>query len=235
MLKSFIIPTGYGGYRLSNGSTTCSGRVELLHGGSWGTLCDYLWNFSAANDLCQHLDCGVALSIPDGQSFGKGNGSFWNGTFSCKKNGSYSRDCSVSVLDQSECPAGNDARVICSGEQWKGPKGEMKNCFFETDMDPKTRGYLYSQALYLACCRYFQELWLHFTLTTRLFTLYEVLFVPGKSTGRAAPQGTMSWVQMVRKYECIHQGIVRSIWTQRAQLDRTVRNSRGQELHQPHS
>uniref|UniRef100_A0A8V0ZYT8 SRCR domain-containing protein n=1 Tax=Gallus gallus TaxID=9031 RepID=A0A8V0ZYT8_CHICK len=105
----------YGGYRLSNGSTTCSGRVELLHGGSWGTLCDYLWNFSAANDLCQHLDCGVALSIPDGQSFGKGNGSFWNGTFSCKKNGSYSRDCSVSVLDQSECPAGNDARVICSG------------------------------------------------------------------------------------------------------------------------
>ncbi|POI31371.1 hypothetical protein CIB84_004879, partial [Bambusicola thoracicus] len=110
-----VICSGYGGYRLSNGSTTCSGRVELLHGGSWGTLCDYLWNFSAASDLCQHLDCGVALSIPDGQSFGKGNGSFWNGTFSCKKNSSYSRDCSVTVLDQNECPAGNDARVICSG------------------------------------------------------------------------------------------------------------------------
>ncbi|OXB55112.1 hypothetical protein ASZ78_014243, partial [Callipepla squamata] len=110
-----VVCSGYGGYRLANGSTKCSGRVELLHGGSWGTLCDYSWNFPAANDLCQHLDCGVALSIPDGQSFGKGNGSFWNGTFNCNKNGSYPGDCSVSILDQNKCPAGNDARVMCSG------------------------------------------------------------------------------------------------------------------------
>ncbi|XP_052557768.1 antigen WC1.1-like, partial [Tympanuchus pallidicinctus] len=120
---AYVLCSGYGGYRLSNGSTTCTGRVELLHGGSWGTLCDYSWSFPAANDLCQHLDCGVALSIPDGQSFGRGNWSFWNGTFSCKKNGSYSRDCSVSVLDQNECPAGNVARVICSG----CPGGRLAN------------------------------------------------------------------------------------------------------------
>ncbi|XP_072211785.1 antigen WC1.1-like [Excalfactoria chinensis] len=112
---AYVLCSGYGGYRLANGSTACSGRVELLHGGSWGTLCDYLWNFRAANDLCQHLDCGVALSVPDGQSFGKGTGSFWNGTFSCKKSGSYSRNCSVSALEQNKCPAGNVARVMCTG------------------------------------------------------------------------------------------------------------------------
>uniref|UniRef100_A0A8C8BJV8 SRCR domain-containing protein n=1 Tax=Otus sunia TaxID=257818 RepID=A0A8C8BJV8_9STRI len=100
---------------LTNGSTTCSGRVELLHGGTWGTLCDYLWDLPAANALCQLLDCGVALLIPGGQSFGKGNGSVWNGTFSCKKNGSHLRDCPVSGLGHDECPAGKDARVICSG------------------------------------------------------------------------------------------------------------------------
>uniref|UniRef100_A0A8B9G658 SRCR domain-containing protein n=1 Tax=Amazona collaria TaxID=241587 RepID=A0A8B9G658_9PSIT len=94
-----VVCSGYGGYRLANGSTRCSGRVELLHGGTWGTLCDYLWDLPAANDLCQQLDCGVALQIPDGQSFGKGNGSVWNGTFSCKNNGSYQRDCFVSVLE----------------------------------------------------------------------------------------------------------------------------------------
>ncbi|KFP61571.1 Scavenger receptor cysteine-rich type 1 protein M130, partial [Cariama cristata] len=103
--------------RLANGSTTCSGRVELLHGGTWGTLCDYLWDLPAANALCQQLDCGVALLIPDGQSFGKGNGSVWNGTFSCKKNGSSLRHCSVSVLGHDECPAGKDARVVCSVAQ----------------------------------------------------------------------------------------------------------------------
>ncbi|XP_030309222.1 scavenger receptor cysteine-rich type 1 protein M130 [Calypte anna] len=109
-----VVCSGYGGYRLANGSTACSGRVELLHGGTWGTLCDSLWDLPAANALCQQLDCGVALLIPEGPSFGKGNGSVWNGTFSCK-NGSHLRDCPVSVLGQEECPAGKDAQVVCSG------------------------------------------------------------------------------------------------------------------------
>ncbi|NWW74449.1 SRCRM protein, partial [Climacteris rufus] len=106
--------------RLANGSTACSGRVELLHGGEWGALCDYLWDLPAANDLCQQLDCGIALLIPSGQSFGEGNGSVWNGTFSCEKNGSHLRDCPVHALHHGECPAGKQARVVCSGEQWKG-------------------------------------------------------------------------------------------------------------------
>ncbi|NXI52354.1 SRCRM protein, partial [Chloroceryle aenea] len=100
--------------RLANGSTTCSGRVELRHGSTWGTLCDYLWDLPAANALCQQLDCGVAQLIPDGQSFGKGNGSVWNGTFSCK-DGSHLRDCPVSLLGHDECPDGKEARVVCSG------------------------------------------------------------------------------------------------------------------------
>ncbi|KFQ08598.1 Deleted in malignant brain tumors 1 protein, partial [Haliaeetus albicilla] len=103
--------------RLANGSTRCSGRVELLHGGTWGTLCDYLWDLPAADALCQQLDCGIALMIPDGQSFGKGNGSVWNGTFSCKKNGSRLRDCLVSVRGHDECPAGKVARVVCSASE----------------------------------------------------------------------------------------------------------------------
>uniref|UniRef100_A0A674GCR4 CD163 molecule n=1 Tax=Taeniopygia guttata TaxID=59729 RepID=A0A674GCR4_TAEGU len=91
------------------------GRVELLHGGTWGALCDYLWDLPAANILCQQLDCGVALLIPSGQSFGEGNGSVWNATFSCQKNGSLLRDCLVRALGQDECPAGKEARVVCSG------------------------------------------------------------------------------------------------------------------------
>nr|XP_041573168.1 antigen WC1.1 [Taeniopygia guttata] len=110
-----VVCSGYGGYRLANGNTTCSGRVELLHGGTWGALCDYLWDLPAANILCQQLDCGVALLIPSGQSFGEGNGSVWNATFSCQKNGSLLRDCLVRALGQDECPAGKEARVVCSG------------------------------------------------------------------------------------------------------------------------
>uniref|UniRef100_A0A8C5U354 CD163 molecule n=1 Tax=Malurus cyaneus samueli TaxID=2593467 RepID=A0A8C5U354_9PASS len=100
---------------LANGSTACSGRVELLHGGTWGSLCDYMWDLPAANTLCHQLDCGVAQLIPSGQSFGEGNGSVWNGTFSCEENGLHLRDCPVHALGHGECPTGKDAHVVCSG------------------------------------------------------------------------------------------------------------------------
>uniref|UniRef100_A0A8D2MDR0 SRCR domain-containing protein n=1 Tax=Zonotrichia albicollis TaxID=44394 RepID=A0A8D2MDR0_ZONAL len=124
---TIVVCSGYGGYRLANGNTTCSGRVELLHGGTWGTLCDYLWDLPAANILCQQLDCGVALLIPSGQSFGEGNGSVWNATFSCQQNGSLLRDCPVHALGQDECPAEKEARVVCSGKQQLIPVSQLVN------------------------------------------------------------------------------------------------------------
>uniref|UniRef100_A0A8C0G7C9 SRCR domain-containing protein n=1 Tax=Chelonoidis abingdonii TaxID=106734 RepID=A0A8C0G7C9_CHEAB len=106
---------GYGGYRLANGSTRCSGRVELLHGGTWGTLCDSQWDLQAAHTLCQQLDCGFALSMPAGQLFGTGDGPVWNGTFGCERNESHLRDCRVTALGTTECPPGSEASVVCSG------------------------------------------------------------------------------------------------------------------------
>uniref|UniRef100_A0A8C4VCP6 SRCR domain-containing protein n=1 Tax=Gopherus evgoodei TaxID=1825980 RepID=A0A8C4VCP6_9SAUR len=94
------------GYRLANGSTRCSGRVELRHGGTWGTLCDSQWDFQAAHTLCQQFDCGFAISIPAGHLFGTGDGYVWNGTFGCKRNESRLRDCPVTALGTTECPLG---------------------------------------------------------------------------------------------------------------------------------
>ncbi|NXI68520.1 C163A protein, partial [Anseranas semipalmata] len=109
-----IICSGYGGYRLANGSTTCSGRVELLHGGLWGTLCDYLWNFPAANALCQYLDCGVALSIPGDHSV-DGNRPVWRDAFHCEGTESCLWDCAQVTLGNPTCSAREAATVVCSG------------------------------------------------------------------------------------------------------------------------
>ncbi|NWZ79613.1 C163A protein, partial [Poecile atricapillus] len=122
-----IVCSGYGGYRLANGSTTCSGRVELLHGGTWGTLCDYTWDLPAANILCQHLDCGVALLIPTGQSFGEGdgsmedgfvegNGTIWRDAFHCEGTESCLWDCTQVTLGNPTCSAKEAATVTCSGK-----------------------------------------------------------------------------------------------------------------------
>ncbi|CAM5081256.1 unnamed protein product [Eretmochelys imbricata] len=109
-----VICSGYAGYRLANGSTGCSGRVELHRGGAWGTLCDSQWDLQAAHTLCQQLDCGFALSMPAGQLFGTGDGPVWNGTFGCKRNESRLRDCPVTALGTTECPPGSKASVVCS-------------------------------------------------------------------------------------------------------------------------
>ncbi|XP_037767370.1 scavenger receptor cysteine-rich type 1 protein M130 isoform X1 [Chelonia mydas] len=109
-----LLCSGYAGYRLANGSTGCSGRVELHHGGAWGTLCDSQWDLQAAHTLCQQLDCGFALSMPAGQLFGTGDGPVWNGTFGCERNESRLRDCPVTALGTTECPPGSKASVVCS-------------------------------------------------------------------------------------------------------------------------
>uniref|UniRef100_K7FZG7 SRCR domain-containing protein n=1 Tax=Pelodiscus sinensis TaxID=13735 RepID=K7FZG7_PELSI len=103
------------GFRLVNGSTACSGRVEIQEFGAWGTLCDSHWDLSDANVLCHQLDCGFAVSVPGGGHFGKGTGSVWPETFHCKGTEPHLWHCPVTALGASPCSHDSDASVVCSG------------------------------------------------------------------------------------------------------------------------
>uniref|UniRef100_K7FQ89 SRCR domain-containing protein n=1 Tax=Pelodiscus sinensis TaxID=13735 RepID=K7FQ89_PELSI len=103
------------GFQLVNGSTACSGRVEIQIRDAWGTFCDSRWDLSDANVLCHHLDCGVAVSVPGGGHFGKGTGSVWADTFHCKGTEPHLGHCPVTALGASPCSHDNDAGVVCSG------------------------------------------------------------------------------------------------------------------------
>ncbi|XP_042532470.1 T-cell differentiation antigen CD6 isoform X1 [Dipodomys spectabilis] len=46
--------------RLVNGSSSCSGTVEVQLRGTWKPACGALWNFQAAQAVCQALGCGMA-------------------------------------------------------------------------------------------------------------------------------------------------------------------------------
>ncbi|XP_043369864.1 antigen WC1.1-like [Dermochelys coriacea] len=101
--------------RLVNGSTACSGRVEIQVLGVWGTLCDSRWDLPDSNVLCRQLDCGFAVSAPGEASFGKGTGSVWTDTFHCKGTETHLGHCPVTALGASLCSHDNDASVVCSG------------------------------------------------------------------------------------------------------------------------
>ncbi|XP_043393602.1 scavenger receptor cysteine-rich type 1 protein M130-like isoform X15 [Chelonia mydas] len=116
------------GFRLVNGSTACSGRVEIQVLGAWGTLCDSRWDLPDANVLCRQLDCGFAVSNPGGGYFGKGTGSVWTDTFHCKGTEPHLGHCPVTALGASPCSQDNDAGVICSGhsESFRLLNGESR-------------------------------------------------------------------------------------------------------------
>uniref|UniRef100_A0A8B9Y0T9 SRCR domain-containing protein n=1 Tax=Bos mutus grunniens TaxID=30521 RepID=A0A8B9Y0T9_BOSMU len=83
--------------RLRGGDSKCSGRVEIWHSGSWGTMCDDSWSLAEAEVVCQQLGCGQALEAM------------------CRGQESSLWDCAVEPWGQSDCKHEEDAGVRCSG------------------------------------------------------------------------------------------------------------------------
>uniref|UniRef100_K7FSL6 Soluble scavenger receptor cysteine-rich domain-containing protein SSC5D n=1 Tax=Pelodiscus sinensis TaxID=13735 RepID=K7FSL6_PELSI len=53
--STVLVLTGEIPLRLANGSSRCAGRVEVLHGQQWGTVCDDDWDLTDAGVMCREL------------------------------------------------------------------------------------------------------------------------------------------------------------------------------------
>ncbi|XP_010872694.5 antigen WC1.1 isoform X2 [Esox lucius] len=102
--------------RLVNGSSRCSGRVEVLYEGQWGRVCGQNWDINDANVVCVQLGCGRAKSVLDSAQLGHrgGGGTTWLDNVGCRGNESYLTECSHGGLKHQDCFQAKDAIAVCS-------------------------------------------------------------------------------------------------------------------------
>uniref|UniRef100_A0A8C5VIQ5 Soluble scavenger receptor cysteine-rich domain-containing protein SSC5D n=1 Tax=Microcebus murinus TaxID=30608 RepID=A0A8C5VIQ5_MICMU len=101
--------------RLVSGPHGCAGRLEIWHGGRWGTVCDDGWDLRDGAVACRELGCGGALAAPGGARFGPGSGPVWMDDVGCGGGEQALRDCPRSPWGRSNCDHSEDAGLVCTG------------------------------------------------------------------------------------------------------------------------
>ncbi|XP_056604995.1 scavenger receptor cysteine-rich type 1 protein M130-like [Triplophysa dalaica] len=101
--------------RLADGPHLCSGRVELLRGDTWMSVCDAAFDDQDAEVVCRELNCGVPVQRLGADVFGEGEGHVWTQDIQCRGNESHIRSCSSSALTKTTCSHDKDLGLTCSG------------------------------------------------------------------------------------------------------------------------
>ncbi|NWT07035.1 DMBT1 protein, partial [Mionectes macconnelli] len=115
-------PAGSAQVRLAGGPGECVGRVEVLHAGTWGTVCDDTWDFAAATVVCRYLGCGGVISAPPRARFGEGQGPIWLDGLTCQGHEGHLGECRHKGWGIHGCEHNEDASVVCAGEGQEQPQ-----------------------------------------------------------------------------------------------------------------
>ncbi|KAF5916897.1 hypothetical protein HPG69_009555, partial [Diceros bicornis minor] len=113
-LSSLCLPGSWMAVRLVNGTGRCSGRLEVLVQGTWGTVCDDLWDMAEATVVCHQLQCGQAVAAPTGAHFGAGSGKIVLDDVQCAGSESHLGQCVHRGEARHNCGHLEDAGVVCA-------------------------------------------------------------------------------------------------------------------------
>uniref|UniRef100_A0A8C6VMH9 SRCR domain-containing protein n=1 Tax=Naja naja TaxID=35670 RepID=A0A8C6VMH9_NAJNA len=103
--------------RLRAGAHIGEGRVEVLIGNQWGTVCDEGWNLPAASVVCRQLGYGTAREALSGAQLGQGLGPIHLTRVRCRGHERSLVDCRSQRAAQTGCRHDNDVAVRCNVPQ----------------------------------------------------------------------------------------------------------------------
>ncbi|XP_030053584.1 CD5 antigen-like [Microcaecilia unicolor] len=101
--------------RLVNGPSSCSGRIEVLREGQWGTICDDDWDLNDTKVLCRQLGCGAPIGSYSSGVYGEGatDQPIWLTDVNCRGTESLLGHCRYNEEGEPHCKHDEDAGVKC--------------------------------------------------------------------------------------------------------------------------
>ena len=102
--------------RLVNGTSVCSGRVEVKSNQTWFSVCEGDFDQQDAEVVCRELGCG-SPSFLQGALYGDMNVSMWTHEFQCQGNESALLECGISDSTRNTCSRDTPLGIICLGKR----------------------------------------------------------------------------------------------------------------------
>ncbi|XP_054652236.1 lysyl oxidase homolog 3B isoform X2 [Dunckerocampus dactyliophorus] len=100
--------------RLKGGARLGEGRVEVLKGNEWGTVCDDRWSLQSASVVCRELGFGSAKEAMTGARMGQGMGPIYMNEVKCVGNERSIWSCPFKNITSEDCQHTEDAAVRCN-------------------------------------------------------------------------------------------------------------------------
>ncbi|XP_078018005.1 CD5 antigen-like, partial [Epinephelus lanceolatus] len=110
ILSSIISPDSV---RLVDGTSLCSGRLEVKSNQRWSSVCEADFDQQDAEVVCRELGCG-APSVLQGALYGEVEAPMWTKEFQCGGHESALLDCRSSGSDRNTCSPGKAVGLKCS-------------------------------------------------------------------------------------------------------------------------